>query len=477
MTTRTIHHRHHHHHRRPWTAANVVTVVALVCLVTLVPSTAAAGDAASFGAPKTKKILSFGGNGMIGSHVLGYMIAANKRAAREEANSRGTSDGHVVAEPFEITLVSRGSWDFQTDKTIKPYVKFVHCDRGTQQPDDDDEQAYESNNKKEPQGKNALEQCDGLMQEIAKTEDEYYAVLDFSGYHPQWVRDALHVLQGKARVYVYVSTDSVYEVCEPALGKKQGFKTLESEAKRPDDPALRHSLEHGDDGPYATKKLEGEEALQEFADKIPYVALRFGDVVGPRDFSLRFWTIYCLVKLYHILDMGPIIVPAHLAKLTSSITYVEDAAQAILASMDRPDAWNEAYNIACEDDFTMVTAIETLATLLDVQGVETQIAKDHELSSSYVADSYPSVVAGPIDVDKAKQRLDFQPTPMRKVFTNTIAWYENVGGGANIDQDQWDDFMNQFLEEIMDGEDEEDIEEVLEEIKEALGNSHGADEL
>ena len=37
-------------------------------------------------------------------------------------------------------------------------------------------------------------------------------VLDFSGYEPKWIHDNCQVLKGKVGVYVYISTDSVYEV-------------------------------------------------------------------------------------------------------------------------------------------------------------------------------------------------------------------------------------------------------------------------
>ena len=54
------------------------------------------------------KILSFGGNGMIGSEVLSRLLA------------RG---------PHDITVVSRGNWPFDSAERVRPHVKAVKCDR------------------------------------------------------------------------------------------------------------------------------------------------------------------------------------------------------------------------------------------------------------------------------------------------------------------------------------------------------------
>ena len=49
------------------------------------------------------------------------------------------------------------------------------------------------------------------MKIIQETE-RFDVVLDFSGYEPKWIHDNCQVLRGKVGVYIYISTDSVYEV-------------------------------------------------------------------------------------------------------------------------------------------------------------------------------------------------------------------------------------------------------------------------
>lgn len=43
--------------------------------------------------------------------------------------------------------------------------------------------------------------------------DEHFdAVIDFSAYDSDVVKDALKVLENQIKLYIYISTDSVYEV-------------------------------------------------------------------------------------------------------------------------------------------------------------------------------------------------------------------------------------------------------------------------
>jgi hypothetical protein len=64
-------------------------------------------------------------------------------------------------------------------------------------------------------------------------------------------------LDGKVGHYVYISTDSVYEVCVQP-NHKGGRK--EEDAKRPSDKSERDRLKEEDD--YGDNKLEVEEVLQ-----------------------------------------------------------------------------------------------------------------------------------------------------------------------------------------------------------------------
>jgi len=46
----------------------------------------------------------------------------------------------------------------------------------------------------------------------AVADEHFDAVIDFSAYDSDVVKDALQVLEDQIKLYIYISTDSVYEV-------------------------------------------------------------------------------------------------------------------------------------------------------------------------------------------------------------------------------------------------------------------------
>lgn len=62
-------------------------------------------------ATETSKILVLGGNGMLGSATVRSLL-------------------NQTAVNYDITIVNRGNWYWDTEKIIKPYVKHVACERG-----------------------------------------------------------------------------------------------------------------------------------------------------------------------------------------------------------------------------------------------------------------------------------------------------------------------------------------------------------
>ncbi len=54
---------------------------------------------------------------------------------------------------------------------------------------------------------NAIEQLRSAI-----GDEHFDAVIDFSAYDNDVVKDALNVLEDQIKLYIYISTDSVYEV-------------------------------------------------------------------------------------------------------------------------------------------------------------------------------------------------------------------------------------------------------------------------
>lgn len=120
-------------------------------------------------------------------------------------------------------------------------------------------------------------------------------------FQAKWVHDAIELLKGKTGVYIYISSDAVYEVSKP---KTSDRPSSEEDAVRPEDREHRRTLINADR--YGDAKLSGEEALvnqqskklfdksilgpnfiklKYFIDEeggFPWVALRLADVYGPR---------------------------------------------------------------------------------------------------------------------------------------------------------------------------------------------------
>ena len=323
-----------------------------------------------------RRILSFGGNGMIGSEVLHQLLHDD------------------TSQEYDVVLVSRGSWPFDSEERIAPNVQSaLVCDR-----------------------KDGISNCPELMTEVQSAE-EYYAVLDFSAYRPEWVQDAVDLLRDKARVFVYVSTDSVYEVTEsPYYNLESKRRSVETDAVRPSDDAIREEL--NEDDRYGDHKFGGEELLYA-QDAMPHVSLRFADVLGPRDGTGRFVTYYAWIKFHRLKSVPNIAVPKDIAEATS-ITYVEDAAQSILLAMDESnrDGWNASYNIACEEVFNVTSQIMSMGHMMGNHKIYPTKIRDLDLHV------YPSVTKGPIEVTQAKNILGFLPTPQEVALSRTIRWYD-----------------------------------------------------
>lgn len=129
-------------------------------------------------------------------------------------------------------------------------------------------------------------------------------IVDFSCYDGAAAEDIAAYLAAQRQLqhglhvdfYVYVSTDSVYEVCAPKADP--GSPTTEGrDDRRPADAAARATLNALD--PYGHGKLEAEEVFRAWQPRSSWawVFLRVPDVVGPRDTSYRWWLYQLLIKV------------------------------------------------------------------------------------------------------------------------------------------------------------------------------------
>lgn len=131
-------------------------------------------------------------------------------------------------------------------------------------------------------------------QQFLAQKPKILAVIDFScydGVQAAQILDYIRPLQ--VTYYIYISTDSVYEVTT----KDHVGPTLETDDQRPVDPVLKAQLNSLD--PYGDKKLEAEETITNlwYNDSMSYAFVRIPDVIGPRDTTYRFWMYQILIKV------------------------------------------------------------------------------------------------------------------------------------------------------------------------------------
>lgn len=319
---------------------------------------------------KAKRILIFGGNGFIGSEAVYRLI--------------GRGD--------YVTMLNRGNWYFDSEERIKPFVKdHFKCDR---------EQVLRL-------------ECPQILH-----SGRYDAVIDFSSYNPRQIEQAINVLQGRIGLYVFISTDSVYEVCD----KDHEGLTKEEDAVRPKNRGKQLTLKKKEK--YGHEKLACEEELQlqRQTGGFPFVVLRLPDVIGPRDNSFRFWTYQLWVQTHKAIA-HPVHVPDSVADLKFSLVHVEDVAEAIVNILDAGNkVYDQAINLAFEEEFTLRKLIEAIAKKKKVDLESLQFFTDDDLAWY----TYPTVSKGPLDTRKAKDLIEWNPLSWEDAINSLTEFYNNA---------------------------------------------------
>eukprot|EP01124_Arcella_intermedia_P019727 TRINITY_DN2704_c0_g1_i1.p1 TRINITY_DN2704_c0_g1~~TRINITY_DN2704_c0_g1_i1.p1 ORF type:complete len:415 (-),score=75.39 TRINITY_DN2704_c0_g1_i1:38-1282(-) len=239
------------------------------------------------------------------------------------------------------------------------------------------------------------------------------AVVDFTSFDGE---DVSVVIEGLRSVkhYVFISTDSVYEVCPSSISPR-----TEDTAIRPQDPNLRQQLHQKDK--YGSNKLECEEVLQAAFEKggFPYTSLRLPDIFGPYDTTKRHWRYQVWLKCG---EESKVELSKSGREKPLSFVYSEDVSSAILAVIEAgPSVFGHSLNIAQEETPTLEQYLRTVASCI---GVRPQFL----LSDKVLYRWLPSVKCGPVSIEKAKRMLKWRPTPMGRALEETCAWHEAAWG-------------------------------------------------
>jgi nucleoside-diphosphate-sugar epimerase len=241
--------------------------------------------------------------------------------------------------------------------------------------------------------------------------------IDFCAYDLDDVQPLANFLQSISCHYVFISTDSVYEVCDTPLGVAR----LESHALlRPTDVEERKRLRRGDT--YGDDKLLCEEWLAE-SHAVTFTAFRLPDVFGPRDGTKRHWSYQVLVK---ISDERAIELTPSERTRPLSFVFCRDVARAVVAVLEQPERCaNTSFNLACDERPTIEEYLAMVAAALGKPRLNVrELGADDDNATQFLPSV--SVRAGVLDCELAKRQFGFRPTPLVDALRETVEWHERA---------------------------------------------------
>lgn len=338
--------------------------------------------------------LILGGNGFIGFETVCCILS--KYATTERACC--------------ITLANRGrSWDWDKREILKAKVeksgpsavRMIHIDR-----------------------KQPLANCPELLRSVSSVQ-RFRAVIDFSAYKPFTLKDSIKLLGEKCHIYIFISTDSVYEVC---VRKLHSRGSEEADAVRPSSAKEQKILKSLDR--YGHYKLKCEELLkyqsQHFSN-VSHVIFRLVDVIGGRDSTNRLWKYILWIMLCCRHNL-PIYLPESSRCRQLSLCYVQDVAS-LLANLcfagDKDKLMickNDCFNLASAESITIEQLLNTVHSELKLTGHLTI----HYCDGADMECILPSVTRGPVDITKAVTLIDWNPTPVLEAVKCSVAFYVHI---------------------------------------------------
>jgi nucleoside-diphosphate-sugar epimerase len=163
-------------------------------------------------------------------------------------------------------------------------------------------------------------------------------------------------------------------------------------------------------GQYGIMKLAGEWLVKDYARKtgMEYVIIRPSAVYGPLDVEDR------VVAKFMLQAMRGQTLKVNGAGETLDFTYVDDAADGIVASALEVGAKNDTYNITKSHSVSLLQAAEMVVSIVGKGSIE---VKDKDAD-------FPS--RGALNIDKARTKLGYDPkVDVEEGFQNYYHWLNN----------------------------------------------------
>jgi len=250
---------------------------------------------------------------------------------------------------------------------------------------------------------------EAVLRATAHLEDseKWDLLLDFSLFHPKEVKGMLPIVNGRVHRYVFISSDSVYEVCPRALEKAK--PVVEADAVRPKSATQVQRLKHEDS--YGHRKLECEEVLalhSEVDQDVEIVSLRLADVLGPRDDTQRFYATWLWTNFLSGKEKSSYPLDNPMNKQELMFTFSEDVARYVRHLSTRtPVPGFRALNLCCPEPTTFTDFYE----LISGGEVHTKLGTETFL---------PSVNRkAPLSVELIRKE-GFEPTGLRSCIQSAV---------------------------------------------------------
>lgn len=234
-------------------------------------------------------------------------------------------------------------------------------------------------------------------------------VVDLSSYFSDWTRRAITAFRGRIGHYVYVSSGTVYRPsAELPWAETTPFGPM---------PIW---------GTYGEEKVTSERLLWQAhqAGDFAVTAFRFPFILGPCNFTDRESFVFS-----RLAAREPILLPNG-GTAINQFVYIEDAAQALLAAIERPGASaGQAYNCGHARGVTNRGFVEICAELLDVDPEIVAIDENELDVARDTWDLNDLVFPFPdehflLDVSKIRRELGTESeTPTRRMLEEYLAWW------------------------------------------------------
>ncbi|MCZ6650929.1 MAG: NAD-dependent epimerase/dehydratase family protein [Acidobacteria bacterium] len=242
------------------------------------------------------------------------------------------------------------------------------------------------------------------------------AVVDFLCFTAGHARELLDAFVGRVQRLVMISTGSVYW-CTGAWRNPVGEDQYDREEtpRLPATPLTPGSIEYE----YGTGKRAAEDVLARAHARgdLPTVRLRFPVVGGPGDPTGRY-----AGYVRRVADGGPLLLPDG-GFNTFRHLYVEDAAAAVAAALDTPDAGG-GYNVASMEMISVRDLVRQVAACLGRPEPKVVSPPRTWLLERGYGDLFAPFNAARdqvLAIGRARRELGFQPTPYARWLARVVA--------------------------------------------------------